>query len=394
MVSDPEAVEAALLWDVPRLRRLGPSGDAFADAFEAGGAAKIWWKPAPAEDDVLSIAAGAVRAERRGEHASAAERYLRLDGSGSWAQLMAACLRAWSPSQGGRETILEAARIAAQLHPTGALVPWLHCRLMTCAYDNSLGDLVEEHLRAAIETAADFAQLRMVLGGERANLLGEYTEVRNLLGHRLSEFEYDEYVFRRWIDGAALSSARDHLAQALVSRAQDPWRSTIRIGGGPLGELVAADLQASWCGALWQRRRIRHQLAAAAILNEPRGSEQAASALWMWLDAGGNEIERVAELVEPQLLVDDVDELLRDWFSRIAPEETRLTGLARLANTFWDRCSDDVAAWLIDTVVVGAGSHPLFDEGRRALNHLGRRLPKLYERRVESAAPRSPPRIG
>jgi len=44
-----------------------------------------------------------------------------------------------------------------------------------------------------------------------------------------------------------------------------------------------------------------------------------------------------------------------------------------------------MAQRLLAAVPLGAGNHPLFHEGRRAVNRLGRRLPGAYERRIATA---------
>lgn len=376
MSTEQQAVEAALLFDLPALRRAGDGGRAFAQALSST-------PEIPEQDasspDLLARAGAAIAAERRGDTQLARELLRALDGQHEWATLLAASLRAWAPSMRDEAAIDEVLRAARACSLSARAESWMHCRLMVISYDLGLKTRFAHHLDAALSVAS--GQLGMVLRAEEWNRLGRPV-VADLVGGRMSDHEEDELILRSWIDAEALAGAQEFEAKGLKEAVSGPWSQTFQMGRRPIDRIAAADLQATWAGALWQRGAIRRQLGATALRMQPQSSSDAAWGLWMWLDGGGDEIQRLGEKLEPVLTTADIDAVVESWRQRVQSESARLSGLARLALTFWDRCSIELVKQVMDEMPTAAGDHPVLELTRRAFARLGRRAPERLQQRA------------
>jgi hypothetical protein len=371
----PESPEitAALLWDTLALRRIAsPGADAFVDAFGPGPLQPPTMEDA-AEDDVLLLAAGGVIAERNGHPQHALEFFDRIRGD-FWEELLRLCLRAWSAAT-GTEDLPAAAGLATELPTPSEVRSHLFAKLMTLAYDKFAGDLVRDYLNEALKAAADTPRVRMHLAFESSALLGEFVPLPE---GRIADLPEDRHSDRPSIDSWALLGAKDYLVQLVEERARGPWSHTIRMGRGPIDEAYAADLQATWAGAIGQRRTHRRLFGAELLLAEPAGSAQAVFAAWTWFEGGGGQHRDVCNLVEPRLDTEGADSLLQALSNRIGPRDSVDYTLARVANALWDSCSEEMVLSLFERLIPHAGEHPALDDIRQLWAALALRAPAVF----------------
>src|SRR5215210_6035953 len=142
------AVQAALVWDVPTLRRTKePGAEAFIEAF--GPHAPRWWGPPMPSGSVLEIAAMAIVADRSGERDEALATYEKI-GGGFWADLLRLALRGWSSYVTETQDIHLAADVIERLPTPTALRALLAVKFATFAYDKGDRPLLERLLREAV----------------------------------------------------------------------------------------------------------------------------------------------------------------------------------------------------------------------------------------------------
>lgn len=371
-------LQAALLWDVPRLRRSGtPGAEDFIDAFGPSPGEPI--VPSPAAASVLELAAVGVLADRRGEREAAIEAYDQI-GGGFWADLLRHSLRAWSAHVAGVDDIELAGDLVQRLPERVPPRAMLAAKLAIFAYDKGDRGLVERWLREALDTSPSNSRLRFLLALEAANILGERVELPN----RLTDVPPDPLADHEWIDSWALASARTFLAQALTDQARDPWSQSIRIGTTPLDQIVAAEIQVTWAGGLWQRRPIRKQLGAQLLIAHPRTASQVAQGLFFWFTSGGRDYRSVTELVEPALDQAACDWLLRSLASRVETEDVVTNTLANVAAQLWDCIGDSLVAPLLTSLPIAAGDHPLVSGNRHVWVRLAERAPDEISARMRA----------
>lgn len=369
-------LQAALLWDVPRLRRSGARGaEAFIDAFGAHGASTTDAVGLP--ESPLELAAMGVVSDRSGAAEQALEAYGRVSGS-YWADLLRHSLRGWSVHVQGVDDIRVAGDLVKRLPSPSPVRSLLSVKLATFAYDKGDRSLVETLLREAIAASPERSRLRIMLAMESANILREIVEAP----HRLSDVPPDPLVDRDWIDAWALAGAQVFLSESLEDVARNPWSSTLRIGRTPLNQVVAAELQVTWAGALWQRRPIRKQLGAQLLLAEPRTASQAAQGLFHWFTAGGQQFASVVDLAEPSLDQAACDWLIHALASRVGPNDVVSHTLAQVAAQLWDCVSEPLVGSLLDASPVEAGDHPVIADNRRVWVRLADRSPDEISRRL------------
>jgi len=75
----------------------------------------------------------------------------------------------------------------------------------------------------------------------------------------------DPLVDYPWIEFDVLEAAQGTLAGAVEARSRCLWTFQRGAGKTPLDDAVAAEVQATWAGALWMRRPIRRQLGAQLL---------------------------------------------------------------------------------------------------------------------------------
>ncbi len=344
----PPEIAAALVWDVPRLRAGSRSARDFAAALP--GELERWWEPRQYGADALGRAAHGVARERASEPEQAAERYATLVGeSDPWVRLLGLMLRAWSASEEGAEVITEARAAVKELDPPPELNARLLAKLATNSFDEGAVALGTELLAEAITAAPPQTTLRRALAieGLNAGLHYEWSENESPLAP-------DPLVDYPWIKFDTLSAAQATFSAAVESKGRRLWTTQWRAGRTPLDDVVGAEVQATWAGALWLRRPIRKQLGAQLLTGAAATAQQWAYGVIMWALGSGKRPDRAYALAEPFL-----DEQASDFVVRTLAEAEIAPRFGHrflsVAVEAWDGLSEDTLRWAVARVEPAAG---------------------------------------
>jgi hypothetical protein len=372
------AILAALLWDKPTLlRSKTPGARAFVRALD----------PPPHHEDLetedapLSIAARAIRFEVSGEPEKALEQYARLEESEGWASVLAGFLIAWSSIPADPAVIDGAVRATRELGiEDDSLRARLTAKLATYALDKGRGDLFSELLIEAADAAPAGSYLRRALRISRANLLDE----RPLLEEEdfAIPAESDPLVDYPWIDDLALSAARAEVTEFVKTRASSPWSWSIRSGRTPLDEVVAAERQATWAGALWLRNPIRQQLAAQMLSDGAADAYRTLYALTMWVLSGGGDIERIVDFAEPRLDSGSADALVAQVEAQTVIPRIANGALPKVAVALWDLLSPETVDRLLMQLRPTAGPLAVDPEVRHFWGRTALSAPQVWQQRA------------
>jgi hypothetical protein len=347
----PPEILAALFWDVPLLRAGSPSARDFAAALR--GQAERWWEPKQYGTDALGRAAQGVASERASEPSQAAELYATLISDGEpWVRLLGLMLRAWSASEEGPDVITEARLAAREFDPPPEVSARLLAKLATNAFDEGEIALGKELLDEAITVAPMQTKLRRALAieGLNAGLPHELSEQYPLLPP-------DPLVDYPWIRYETLAAAQATLSGAVETHSQRLWTVRWRAGRTSVDDVVSAEVQASWAGALWLRRPIRKQLGAQLLTGAATTPQQWAYGVIMWVLGAGGRPERAYALAEPSLDQEASDLVVRTLgAAEIAP--SFMHRFLSVAVEAWDGLSEDTLRWAVSRVEPAAGDHP------------------------------------
>lgn len=357
-VSDHAEIVAALLWDVPRLRAGSASARDFAAALP--GEPKLWWKPRHYRDDPLGRAARAVALERANEPDEAAKLYDSLIAEqDAWDRLLGLMLSAWSGTDDRSRVIADARAAVDEIQPSAELTARLLAKLATYAFDEGESESGKDLLAEAIDYAPDGSLLRRALTVEGYNV-----GLRSELAHDEPTLAADPLVEYSWIKADSLQAAQASLAAAVEARSRRVW--TYQWGGGrtPLDDAVAAEVQATWAGALWLRRPIRKQLGAQLLSGAAVAPAQWGYGVVMWTLGGGNHPERAYALAEPALDQSSTDFIVKT-LGEIEPSPQHSHRFLSIAVEAWDALSDDVLRWVIEHVEPTEGDDPIARETQR-----------------------------
>lgn len=346
-----DEIVAALLWDVPRLRAGSRSARDFASALP--GELDRWWAPKKYDDDPLGTAAHGVAYERANDLEQAADLYRHLtSGHDPWVHLLGLMLRAWSASEEGLDVIGEARVVVEELSLQPELDARLLSKLATNAFDAGAPELARDLLTDAIAAAPPNTRLHgaLAIEGLNAGLPFEWSDAEH-------HFPPDPLVEYPWIEYDALAAAQSALSTAVEAQARGLWTVTWRTGTTPLNEVVGAEVQATWAGALWLRRPIRKQLGAQLLMGAASAPQQWAYGVIMWALGAGDRPERAYALAEPRLDQESSDLVVRtlgeaDIRSRVGHR------FLSVAVESWDGLSDETLRWAISLVDPVAGDHP------------------------------------
>jgi hypothetical protein len=375
---DSECI-AALLWDVPQLSRGSTGAQAFRDALGPPP-----WRFEIDESNPLAVAARALVAEQEGDVEEALASYLMLGRSeGYWPALLGWCLAAFSSSPDAADSLGEAFRRVRQLAPS-QLQARLLAKVAAFALDRNDQRTFIHALEGAIEASDEESHLRQTL---------------QLLAFNVGLFEIDLPAVARlvverdplvdldWIDSVALRAARGDLVDELKARARGPWSWQIRSGRTPTDEIISAEAQATWAGALWLRPELRRQLGAQVLRGLARDEATLLYALTMWITGGGDNIHQVIELVEPQFSGTTADELVEPLINAVALPGMGDLRLAETAVATWDLLTDDLFRVLLERLPAVGGTAPDAEAIRRFWAYGSMRVPDDVNTRLAGLAP-------
>lgn len=347
--ADQEAVRAALVWDVPYLRRSGvPGAPIFLDAFD------LRMHEDVDGADPLSVAGRGVLAEMSGDVDGAKAAYEHLvawndDAVG----LLGHFLRCWSATATDPGLIdegLDRLRLVDDAVTQARLISKLIAAAFHHGWDECIGDLFTR----ATALAPDGSMLRAMLSQEAVNLVGEPLP---------REWAYevdDELTAYPWITDLVASSAADAMVEAVEDRARSPWTLTLKIGGGnPLRRAYAAELQARWAGAIWLRRQVQRHLAAQLLTGGASTPEDYVDAVVHWAMSRSTGARRVAQLAEPGFDDSSADLVLERFTRSDRVAQGFNTTLVELAVEMWDLMSKETAVRLLDRFPPSASDHPI-----------------------------------
>lgn len=346
----PEIV-AALLWDVPSLRRAGQAGRDFADCLTAS-------LPPPGDEaspgsDPLEIAARGVRLEREGETREAVSCYRDLvETSDPWVRLLGLMLLAWSEF-GDEDAVSEASAAVDALAVEGDLGAHLQVKIATYAFNRGGNDLARKALADAIELAPSGGVLHRALWieGLNAGLRSEWEDGAEILAE-------DQLVDYPWISFEALQSAQETLSSLVEARAKRLWSFQWGFGKTPLDDIVAAEQQASWAGALWKLRPIRQQLGAQLLGGAARNSTEWAWGVVMWTLGGGKTPERAYALAEPSFDEGSADSVVGTLLDTYLSDRTAHSVIS-VAVEAWDELSEELLRSAVKRFEPVASEHPI-----------------------------------
>jgi hypothetical protein len=342
VVAESDAILAALVWDRPALMRSpAPGAAAFAEALGS----PPYHRDVEGEDKdaPLATAARAIRLELAGQPELAIEEYQRLATIEGWPSVLGGFLLAWS-SIPADPTFLDGV-----VHATHQLVlddDYLRSKLLiklaTYALDKGRSDLFPDLINEAAETAPHGSALRRAIRISRSNLLGA-----DLAEEDFELRESDPLVDYPWIDDVALHSAQAEIGSLLKARASSPWSWSIRSGRTPLDEVLAANRQATWAGALWLRDPIRQQLGAQMLMASGADAYRTLFGLAMWVTAGGGDIGAIVDFAEPRFDDTTADVLVQQVTTQAVVPRTRDVVVPKLAVSLWDLLSADTIDQLL-----------------------------------------------
>ncbi len=373
-------IQAVLVWDIRAISEANsPGATAFRNALGPGP-----WQDIERGDDVLSQAAWALLQERNGNLEAALPGYGALvDSSDAWVSLLGLCLLAWTSAPDGDAALERAAEVVSSL-PRSQLKARLLSKLAGLADDRHSREMFARCVLSAVEVAAEGTQLRRALVhvAHSAGLSG--WPVSNEDGYAGDD---DPLVKQAWIDDLALRSARGELTELLRSRARSPWSWQFNVGRTPADEIIAAELQATWAGALWKRSELQLQVGAQLLQGHQASVQAVVYGLSMWIRGGGDHIAQVIARCEPQFEQTTADQLLKPLVA--GPKLPGLKGyrLAQMAVALWDELSEDVIRRLLDHLDPAAGVEPAIDEVRRFWCAAAVRLPSETATRLTHLDP-------
>ena len=374
--SDDTAILAALLWDKPALLRSEtPGASAFARALDP----PPYHEDLETDDAPLSIAAHAIRLELYGEAEKALEQYARLGEIEGWASVLAGFLLAWSSVPADPAVIDGVVRATRELDiEDDSLRVRLAVKLATYALDKGRSDLFSELLIEAANAAPAGTSLRRALRISCANLLGGRLEEEDFV----IPSESDPLVDYPWIDDLALKAARAEITELVKTRASSPWSWSMRSGRTPLDEVIAAERQATWAGALWLRDPIRQQLAAQTLASGAADAYRTLYALTMWVLSGGGDIERIVDLAEPRLDNDAADALVAQVEAQTVIPRVANGALPKVAVALWDLLSPETIDRLLRQLRPTAGPLAVDPEVRHFWGRTALAAPQVWRQRA------------
>jgi hypothetical protein len=370
-IAETDPITAALLWDLPTLRRIDdPGAKLFVEVMNR----RSPRSEGDGADTALSRAARAVAAELRGENEQARLLYEDMARREGAERLLGLSLQLWSSTASGPELLDEA---LAEIAPVedGELRARLYCKLISAALSHQWDSRLNQLMSLAVEAAPTQHRLAAALRTEAYNL-----------GLRALEIDAeqpppDPLTDYAWISGLANAADAKRLREAVIQAARSPWAITIGFGATTRDDAITALMQAEWAGALWLRRMLQRQLASQVLLDRDSGPDLTAHGLSLWIVSGQRDIEAVASSVEPRFDLRSAD-LVIGQLDREGPLRRRTEhSLIDAAVALWDLISDRTAVELLDRIELHPGTHPVAHQAAAFWATMSLRVPEAFNQR-------------
>lgn len=362
---------AALLWDVPTLRRLDdPGAKQFIEVMNR----RSPRPDLPVTETSLTRAAHAVAAELEGEAEQAARMYAELATSRSAERLLGLCLQVWSSTAAGPEVLDEVVSEIDAVEDR-ELQARLYCKLISAAMAHHWDEPVERLIERALSAAPAGGRLAIALRNEAFNL-----GVRPL---QLSDEPAppDPLTDYLWISALAEEADAKRLGEGVVQAARSPWSVTFGFGATTTDDAITALVQAEWAGAIWLRRQLQKQAATHVLLDRDAGPDLTANGLSLWILSGQRPIEQVSASVEYRFDHRSAD-LVIGQLDRQGPLRARADlALAETAVALWDVISNQTVVELLDRIQPQPSDHPAFGQAAVFWATASVRAPAAFEER-------------
>lgn len=371
-VAIPIEIEAALVWDKPRLLA---SGDIASRAFVAA------LDPPPVRLDEsaegpLATAATAIVAERSGEAEAAGRGFQQLvDSDESFVSLLGLMLRCWSSGGHSSEDFDRAAAIVQQASDQ-LLTARLLMKLATFALDKQDVPRFARYLDEAHTTAPQGTRLHHAITFVMASYSAQFVT-------QADGSDDDPLVDYEWIDTLAAQAARNELAELLKTRAQNPWSWSIRMGRTNADVSIAAELQATWAGALWLRDGIRRQVAAQLLVQPTPSPYETLFGLSLWLASRGDNVAEILAAAEPSFEPGTADALLLPQLPMHVIAAYGDRRVMEIANALWDLLSDKTVEAVISEIRPEPPDSP-FNDAAVFWERAALRIPDTWQELVRS----------
>jgi hypothetical protein len=356
LTKEERAIRAAILWDVPAMTAAGSSGAAaFRTVLNLDRLDNVRGIET-SEDPLATAARGVERALFARQREESYPEFSDLVERGGMSKLLGLALKAWFSDREAAEERLQVAAAAVRPLDDRELKAHYFTKLATFALDfglrSSFGTFVEE--------AQNHAGARSALGAQLSVVAFNYLGHRSPIPRRFPRADLTDLP---WVTALALHAAQDRLANSVMNTA-NPHRTTLHVGRTSGDDLRAAELQATWAGAVWLLPRLRQQLGAQLLTERLVDAQKSVEGVAFWVLGTGKDIASVAALAEKNFDASSADELLTQHLllgSRLPSEER----FVETALAVWDLISSETARRLLEVTAPG-GRYP-FDRERHSL---------------------------
>ncbi len=364
---------AALLWDRPTLVRSESQGAReFVDALDLR-----QLNDSPKEDDPLGLAAHSILAEFSDESKQEALRgYRRLsESTDPGTRLLGLCLLCWSELD-HEPTRLAEARAEIEKLDDPLLRARLTTKLIAAAFEYGWDELLPDLFARAREWAPEKSKLRAMIDHAAYNLIGDQWPMDWV-------DESDPLTEYQWIYDKAAGAAIKTLTQSVEEMARSPWLLSFTIGGAPLNQPSAAEIQARWAGAIWLRTELQTQLAAHLLQGRASSSSEYTSAVTLWALGSGKQLAQIIDFAERHFDEDSADFVVRHLM-RSGPVAQKFNNrLLEAAVECWDLISESTATELLGRFIPTQTEHPVGRQVAVLWAVLSLRIPDPWASRLD-----------
>ena len=350
-------IRAAVLWDVPALRRM-PVAASLLKAFDAPP-----WDIDQASSRPLNIAARGVVAATQGQVDLALETWEGLVSAKQApdVRMLGHFLRAWADVP--FDLAIENLRLAMDL-ALAVQDAEQRARIVRKAAIllRRLGEAEASAagVQAAIEVARPGSPLHaslLILNWEIGR--APYPAVAH-------DWESDPLLSQPWIQIRALGSAIEAEKNRFTDELLRTWAARIRSGQTPLDVLNACQLQAKWAASVGLQDRLLQLMAAHLLSGAAQTEGQEGWAVSAWLSGGGDQIVDVIRRGEHAIDAEAARQLL-DHALALPRHERQVPDIGA---AIWDLLDDDGIGVLLDALDPGPLEDVTRDQARNVWGNL------------------------
>jgi hypothetical protein len=374
---------ACIVWDVPSLRNLErDDAQRFLDAMRLHPSRGAAEEGLPARMSPVRRAAEGLTAELCGQTDEARAHYRIVAKYPGIRGLLGSCLLAWMNEATPADFSRTVRRLSTITGPGSRdLTARVHCKLAEWAMDHGWADLAVKHYDAAVQLSE--GALRRALQG-----IGDWFGREQVLYFETAG--ENGTIGYPWIQDRLHYAALDSLENRLKASIKSPWTRTWTFGGAGIVEgldITAAELQASWAGALWLMPEIR-RAHAAMVLERSQQPSDVARAIGLWVRGGGGAVRQLVEVHEGHLSEESVSELVETQLGRGASVYRRGAWL-EICQTLWDELPDTLVQDILGRYRPPEEDITLYSEAAKELELFAFLLCREPEElsRVESYSP-------